>query len=1032
MPAPDIAALIENFPPQNPGERAALLDFARTTPLNYGNWKHFKKLFKLAEASALSSGEVDIELLGILLGRIDAATIPQPTPQLKLLPDTPAMQGATSVKSADAEYSVSGRKQWDYSGFRVQVRVLKQGKTGILRRALEIVHATTHESTATRVYDFDARQWIGYEHKLSLKGDILEVEARNYNNRKPFRFNVGDPEFIYLDEGRPQPATWQYMKRRARRLLRKLSTQRPETYLELLAAALREMKKSTLDPALNWAAMDALFSSNQRWRQVAHGRGPYQIAQPRFILKTREENAPRIWDANLVAARALLADENVLIQANLTALKVLRANRQSLPEISDALLQKFLMQDEPVLQSFATRQIAARVSQNASTPPAIAGAALMLAGAPARRLLQPALEAALRSESTPASWKSELANVLSRMLGVQKTARRRNIAAHFLGTHLQSHIADDVLFANLQLFLEQSQESTWILERVAARGKSGELKFLDDIARLSDTFRDLVLAAFAGGAKNSSPVAGDALALVTKTDEAQNRVGWQFLAATQIGKTVTRELWSRLTQTYYDDAVYRAAMSEAALPLWRRADYSIDEMRQFLNQYVVWMRVSRLAAWEFLQEVLSPLGINEQLAKIFPALSTLPPETAAHAVEFYSAAAREYSPSSTELHSWMTWPSEAQWQLLASSAVSAETLCTLGPVFFRVNHTMHAALVFRRANFESDTVAAWLSKNPTHRESFSPEFFLAVLDALSGEAKIGFILEVSEAQWQTAREPFLKILQSDGAAGASFWDGALGVLARDSSLASRITGDEEIAATFLKITPGGFAPLLQKHGASQATLLLRWLETHADELPQGDEVLIAAATHEADAIRLWGLRRVRVLGLNVAVSLRLMESGLPQPFALGREYFESAARDTNDEQEHALALCDSPNAAVQNYGREFISRRASTLLRGDTLQKLTEHFEPQMQAWVAGQLQNFPDVDAREFDRTLLKTKGRARLAKEKVKTRLASTSSADVDASVLIEMARGSLARDREWALQQLASRALAGEEISGVVLEK
>jgi hypothetical protein len=205
-------------------------------------------------------------------------------------------------------------------------------------------------------------------------------------------------------------------------------------------------------------------------------------------------------------------------------------------------------------------------------------------------------------------------------------------------------------------------------------------------------------------------------------------------------------------------------------------------------------------------------------------------------------------------------------------------------------------------------------------------------------------------------------------------------------------------------------------------------------LPQGDEVLIAAATHASEPIRLWGLRRVRLLGINVAVALRLMESGLPQPFALGREYFESASRGSNDEQDYALALCDSPHRHVQEYGREFLARRASTLLTGDTLQKLAEHFEPNMQAWVASQLEGSThEVDTHDFDTSILKTKGGSRRAKESVKKRLDhDTSTQKTDAKALIEMARGSLVRDREWALQQLAQRILAGEEISGIAVKE
>ncbi len=66
-----------SFPPASEADRLALLEFARSAPLVYGPWQTFKKLYKDAEAPALSGGKVDIELLAILLARLDDAAFPQ-------------------------------------------------------------------------------------------------------------------------------------------------------------------------------------------------------------------------------------------------------------------------------------------------------------------------------------------------------------------------------------------------------------------------------------------------------------------------------------------------------------------------------------------------------------------------------------------------------------------------------------------------------------------------------------------------------------------------------------------------------------------------------------------------------------------------------------------------------------------------------------------------------------------------------------------------------------------------------------------
>jgi hypothetical protein len=107
------------------------------------------------------------------------------------------------------------------------------------------------------------------------------------------------------------------------------------------------------------------------------------------------------------------------------------------------------------------------------------------------------------------------------------------------------------------------------------------------------------------------------------------------------------------------------------------------------------------------------------------------------------------------------------------------------------------------------------------------------------------------------------------------------------------------------------------------------------------------------------------------------------------------------------------------------------------LKKLGENSDPAMQAWLAEQLlRDGQDVDTAAFDRAVLRTRGRARRAKEAVKTRrnvvqredVGATEYSDEDVTALLEVARGRTARDREWALQQLAQLAQSGREIQGV----
>lgn len=1025
-----VAQLLEKYPALNSTERASLLEFARSAPLNYGAWKHFKRLFKIVEAMALSPGsEVDIQLLGILLARIDAAPIPQSRLRLKLAEGTPQVHDAVTVRSQDAEYSIGGRKNWYYTGFRMSVRPLKPASGG-LRGVLEKLKLARAESATTlRVYDFYAHRYIGRSQKVAVKDGVLQIETSN--STPALQLDVRDPEFpFFVGEG-PAPATIQYMKRRGRRLLRKVSVDRSNLYLQLLGAFLRELRAASLDPKLNWAAMDALFSSGRRWRQTQSGRGPYRQTAPGFVLKTREEAAPALWDGMPDFTRALFINEHVPIEANLTAFKVLVSNRQPLPDLGDALLIKFLLGGVPVLQRLAARQAANRFTRDKkSVSIAVAGTALVFAGARDRQHLQTALEEALGNAATPTASKDELTAALGRVLQNPIAGRRKNRAVRFLSSHLTRHVGDDLLFGNFQLFLEQSEHPAWILERVAARGARGDLEFLNSIAQLTTGWRQQVLSTFAAAGAKGRPAAKDALPLVTKAGEAQNVAGWEFLVLVGIEPQEARELWKMLARGQHAEATYRAAMCPSALQILRHAALSADDLRPWLRNPFAWF--ARLATSDFLQVILAPLPNDEQLDVVLRTLSDMPDETSVRVVEGYGEAAQGYAPSASTLRAAMARPTAFQWHLLAQSAVSSSTLRELTPMFFWRELNESAARVFRRAGFESSAVASWLSVNGALRQSFSPEFFLAVMESLEGEDKIRFIFEASEAQWQAVRNSLLGLVERDPAALTTFWDGILSGLAQDASLAARITGDQEMAATFLKIPPDSFLPLLQKHGAAHESLILGWLNANQDRLSQGHEILYTAAAHAGEPIRLWGLRAIRSLGIDLPVALRLMEIGLPQPFALGREHIESVARGSQQEQDYGLALCDSPNREVQEYGLAFLARRADTLLTAETIQKLAEHSDSGMQAWVAAQLETGAfSVDTAQFDTAVLRTRGKGRRAKESVKHRLDRESiDPSIEPAVLVEMARGSLARDREWALQQLAKRALNGEKLDGVTL--
>jgi hypothetical protein len=111
--------------------------------------------------------------------------------------------------------------------------------------------------------------------------------------------------------------------------------------------------------------------------------------------------------------------------------------------------------------------------------------------------------------------------------------------------------------------------------------------------------------------------------------------------------------------------------------------------------------------------------------------------------------------------------------------------------------------------------------------------------------------------------------------------------------------------------------------------------------------------------------------------------------------------------------------------------RWSHLPKSQVLSALFENPDPETQALVT-QLLSGAEIKPEEsaaFEGEVLRQKNRARKAKEIVKVRQDKESVSYIDTPTLLALARGSRTpRDADWALAQLAKRAMAGEIIEGL----
>jgi hypothetical protein len=388
------------------------------------------------------------------------------------------------------------------------------------------------------------------------------------------------------------------------------------------------------------------------------------------------------------------------------------------------------------------------------------------------------------------------------------------------------------------------------------------------------------------------------------------------------------------------------------------------------------------------------------------------------------------------------WVRAAAWELLAAGATEPPTLTALWnellnsvvetPALRTAMASAHALGLLARSGITPAELAARLRDRPFLVGLLSPQTFRTMTQTLPAGVTLRLIAAAPDEQWDRLRTGWLDNLR-EGIGLADLWtslEAALGEAEESERLARRLLADPEVAETILGVDDP--AALLQIREPAFGPLLGRYVRAHEERFGRGSSLLLDAATHVLPDVREWALARVAAVGMDLPFALRLLESEIPPSAAVGRTFFDNLPPGDARELGHALALCDSPRPSVRAYGREFVLSRWATLPRAALYQALFENPAPEMQAFVADRLRDepAPPEGTAEFDRDVLRARRRGRRAKEQVKAR--QTVEPTVDADTLLALARGTgTPRDAEWALGQLARRALAGETVEGVTVD-
>lgn len=1106
---PDASApiLAERLDALSAEERTLLLDWARRAELSFGPWRSWKKVLKIADTRALQGQAVDTELLGALLWRVDTHTPEARDHTWKKIEDAQPWRTYGRIVQAQSEthrFRIARNSAVGYRCWEVRVSPLSTPAAPALpgRRNNSGDEVVPGEVT----WRFEGSEYAGDFKNAKIQGSILSFEGQY---RGSYRIDISDLSFLHIVGDGPSNATWGYLKRRARRLMRKLAARNSELFWQVLVAYAREggavqAQPKPLSLAWAWLADDLFLGRSPKLVQERRGRGVVKIAGRFFWRRARLERAPEIWDAHIAEARALMLDPRTLPEAGAVAFNVLRSRGQSetdlLGAMSEAVLERWAGGGVAWARSAAFNELARRWSANSSRAPGGEASARLLieAGARTRRAVQVLVARAL--ESAGGEWKQAFARALQSYLDAAPAlgndadlsgwTRRARTSARAVFELVRESITTDAFWKYLPLWARLAGESNdalgmdWIETRVVEAARRGQLERLADLARLGESERERMSEAFVRGAAGAKIDNTKAINLLTGFNAQTTLLAWRLIEASAMGPSGLRSLFEALYGRYYSEGEQAQAIyGDEAARVWERAEWSEKDMRRWIEGADAtgynswnspWVRVLPHASGRFFLCVLELLAarLSNQLGSAntirarygLRGIVALPPSSQDAVVEGLRQATWRFEPTQDDLTRSMLSPGyytrpqsyEGGWKVLAMTQIAPEIVRANWQALFSLPIEAGAAQaaiqLWERAGIDSSDVSPWLATKTL--SSFAPEF-LAFLLRRQPALLFESLARADESQ-AAALQVLVREFVADAARRSGFWEGLWPRLHEDAMrdvIQTRLLSDEAIFSSFA-LLPKNVASELFISGREEGEgLLLLWLDANESTLERDDLVLLNASISPLPPVHERALRRLESLGLTLPLALRLWESLLPPAIGAARRFAERAEAGSEEEAEVAIALCDSPSPEVQRAGRDFISARASRLLSAVMLQRLSENTNPAMQSWVAGLLNerlipaesaalavvdeaSQPEeaasdagvLEPREFDRVVLRERLRAREAKEKVKHRLARTEEGNLEPAVLLEMARGRVARDREWALGQIARLQLAGVEVEGV----
>lgn len=344
-----------------------------------------------------------------------------------------------------------------------------------------------------------------------------------------------------------------------------------------------------------------------------------------------------------------------------------------------------------------------------------------------------------------------------------------------------------------------------------------------------------------------------------------------------------------------------------------------------------------------------------------------------------------------------------------------------------VNQTLSAILEANSSSLQSVgrlVLRKRLLGTKKHEELFefvnSPDLQLAIIgDLVLEEDQTGllsqFVYLAGESErvfWRKNSKDLETLLQDWAIFPRFLWANLeeLPEFVRETLLAYEWLGGKLLAF----VTPGAVSKLSQ----TQAEIFLDLLKKNKSAL-ENDSLLRAILSAPNARVNEFGAQHLKQVNRYAEFWLVMLESNLPVSTQASYNFLEGQTKESNFADTLLMAL-DSNNKNARTLALRLLKEKANPQLLEQLIHKLVESKTDDVWSVVRQNLNLVKNQsELKIFTRRVFLSRRQARMEKEKIKQQLASvvTSISDaVESEILLRMSFSSVAKDREWALKQIA----------------